>query len=517
MDIYTQFENFIKEHEMIDPGGSVLAAVSGGADSMCMLSLLIRFSKEHGVRLGVVHVDHGFRPEAKEEAQYVREFCEENDIPFFLKIIEPGECEKSEEAARIRRYELIESTALDNSYDRIALAHNAGDRAETMLFNLFRGTGIRGLGSIRPKRDRFIRPVMCLERDEIEAYLNENGIRYYTDHTNNEDTYSRNRIRHHIIPVAEGINDEAVNHMNRTADALDEIAEYIETQAREEYVRILKPEKTDNDGYKVIGDTGVDQNDIKTGRTCTEKTCETGSDNDNDKTGDGRLYKSLQIDNLKRLHSVIATEVIRMAITDMTPHLKDITTEHIRAVLALIDSENGSSVNLPYGIRAYREYEYIFIEPGSRQSFSPINIDLTTLIPGGELLRKPLEGVGEISFKLISVTENTDLEALKSPNKYTKCFDYDKIKPILTIRTPKEGDEITIDLSGHTKTLKRYMIDAKIPRRLRETLPVIYNEADVLWVIGYRDSAAYWIDGETKVVLIVSVGVMMEGSQAVPD
>ena len=463
MDIYSQVENFIKEHEMINPGESVLAAVSGGADSMCMLSLLIRFSKEHGMRLGVVHVDHGFRPEAKEEARYVGEFCEENGISFFLRTIEPGECEKSEEAARIRRYELIESTAADNSFDRISLAHNAGDRAETMLFNLFRGTGIRGLGSIRPKRDRFIRPVMCLERDEIEAYLNENGIRYYTDHTNNEDKYSRNRIRHHIIPVAEGINAEAVNHMNRTADALDEIAEYIEAQAREAYESMIQSSPTK-------------PRDV-----------------------------NIPITHLSKLHPVITTEVIRLAITDMTPHLKDITAEHIRAVLALTDSENGSSVNLPYGIRAYREYEYVYIEPGRSTSFSPVNIDLSSLVPDGDPLIKSLEGGGEITFELISVTENTDMEALKSPNKYTKCFDYDKIKPILTIRTPKEGDEITIDLSGHTKTLKRYMIDAKIPRRLRDTLPVIYNEADVLWVIGYRDSAAYRITGETKVVLVVTV------------
>ncbi len=500
MDIYTKVENYITEHEMIAPGESLLAAVSGGADSMCMLSLLIRFSKEHKMRLGVVHVDHGFRPEAKEEARYVREFCEENGIPFFLKTIEPGECEKSEEAARIRRYELIESTALENSYDKISLAHNAGDRAETMLFNLFRGTGIRGLGSIRPKRDRFIRPVMCLERTDIEAYLAEQGIRYYTDHTNNEDTYSRNRIRHHIIPVAEGINAEAVNHMNRTADALDEIAEYIESQAREAYESMVQSSS--------VG-----------------------------------VY--IPITQLAKLHSVISTEVIRLAITDMTPHLKDITAEHIRAVLSLINSENGSSVNLPYGIRAYREYEYIYVESGKNGSkagiegstngsekvsgsmggsdeaphlsFPPINIDLSSLAPGGSTLTKSLEGGGEITFRLISVTENTDMEALKSANKYTKCFDYDKIKPILTLRSPKEGDEITIDSSGHTKTLKRYMIDAKIPRRLRETLPVIYNGEDALWIIGYRDSAAYRITGETKEVLIISAGVMTEDSQAVPD
>ena len=463
MDIYSQVENFIKEHEMINPGESVLAAVSGGADSMCMLSLLIRFCKEHGMRLGVVHVDHGFRPEAKEEARYVGEFCEENGISFFLRTIEPGECEKSEEAARIRRYELIESTAADNSFDRISLAHNAGDRAETMLFNLFRGTGIRGLGSIRPKRDRFIRPVMCLERAEIEAYLNEKGIRYYTDHTNNEDDYSRNRIRHHIIPVAEGINAEAVNHMNRTADALDEISEYIEAQAREAY-------------ESMVQSSSSKPRDV-----------------------------NIPITHLSKLHPVIATEVIRLAITDMTPHLKDITAEHIRAVLALIDSENGSSVNLPYGIRAYREYEYVYIEPGSCSPFSPINIDLTSLIPDGDPLIKSLEGGGEITYKLISVTENTDMEALKSANKYTKCFDYGKMKPILTVRSQKEGDEITIDSSGHTKTLKRYMIDAKIPRRLRETLPVIYNEEDALWIIGYRDSAAYRSTGETKVVLVVTV------------
>ena len=167
-DIYPRVCNYIELHDMIEPGSALLAAVSGGADSICMLSLLIRYCEEHGIRLGVVHVDHGFRDESASEAAYVSDFCRNRGIPFHLHTIERGTIKPTEEAARVRRYELIAETASVHGYDRVALAHNRQDRAETMLFNMFRGTGINGLTGIRPVRDIYIRPVMCLDRDEIE-------------------------------------------------------------------------------------------------------------------------------------------------------------------------------------------------------------------------------------------------------------------------------------------------------------------------------------------------------------
>ena len=232
-EYYSRMCNYIEQHDMLSGTNSLLAAVSGGADSMCMLDLLIRYCSEHDIRLGVVHVNHGFREEAGAEAEYVAGFCEERGIPFYLKVIEPGSIRQTEEAARIRRYELISEAASDNGYEKVALAHNERDRAETMLFNMFRGTGISGLTGIRPVREMFIRPIMCLDRGDIEACLQEEGISYCTDRTNLEDDYARNRIRHHVLTAAESVNDRSVRHMNELAEDVGEIFDLVRDLASE--------------------------------------------------------------------------------------------------------------------------------------------------------------------------------------------------------------------------------------------------------------------------------------------
>lgn len=470
MDIYERVSRYISEYGLINEGESVLAAVSGGADSMCMLSLLMRYTAENDCRLGVVTVDHGFRAEARAEAEYVESFCREADIPFFLKTMAPGECKPAEEAARIRRYELIESVADECGYDRIALAHNANDKAETMLFNLFRGSGISGLASIRPQRDRFIRPVMCLTRAEIEDYLSRNEINFHTDATNNEDIYSRNRIRHNILPEAVNINANAISHMNRTADLLGGIRDYILDEANKAYERILIPE----------GTSGGAQDE------------------------DGEDLICLSIEELNKTPDALRPEIIRIAITDRTPHLKDITSEHIETVLELVSQNNGNSIDLPYGIRVFREYDRLCIECGAQdRTFSPVNVDLGSLKPGEESIFRTDNGYA-FSFTVLEITEDTDLEMLKTPNKYTKYFDYDKMNLLLTIRGAAPGDELVIDSKGHKKTLLRYMVDEKIPKRRRADIPVVTDGKAAVWVTGYRDSSAYRIDDGTKKILRIS-------------
>ncbi|MBQ8946104.1 MAG: tRNA lysidine(34) synthetase TilS [Lachnospiraceae bacterium] len=442
---------------------------------MCMLILLEKYAAEHGNRLGVVTVDHGFRSEARAEAEYVRDFCAGRGIPFYLREIRPGEVPPTEEAARIRRYELVSETAADEGYDKVALAHNADDRAETMLFNLFRGSGITGLRSITPIRDIYIRPILPLERSRIEALLTEEGIEWCTDSTNLADDYSRNRIRHHILPAAAQINSGVLRHMYETADMLGEIQDHIEQEVR--------------------------------------RACEIV-------TGEGsRIF--INIKAYESYDRVIRTGILRRAITNMTPHLKDITRDHILNIDALTNAENGASVDLPYGIRAYREYENLCITgschseaPGSGDDhfstrFVPILMDISDFSDTPTGVKEyiiPTTGDlpgGKISISLVRLAENVDKSDFIHTNKYTKCFDYDKINKLLTLRTPAEGDRITIDPAGHTKSLNRYLIDEKVPRRLRDSILLVCDGADAVWVTGYRDSCAYRIDNGTKRVLII--------------
>ena len=196
------------EHHMLTPGDRVVAGVSGGADSVCLLFVLLKIREEIPFSLHGVHVNHGIRKEAGEDAAYVEQLCSQFGLPFILvkeNVRERAAAEKrsEEEMGRLVRYQAFESVMKSVGANKIAVAHNSNDQAETMLFHLFRGSGLSGLCGIRPVRDHIIRPILCLERKEIEQYLEERKIAYCKDATNEEDDYTRNRIRHHILPYAE--------------------------------------------------------------------------------------------------------------------------------------------------------------------------------------------------------------------------------------------------------------------------------------------------------------------------
>ncbi len=480
-NIRSRIKEHIEKNRMINPGDRVLAAVSGGADSMCMLDVLLNLADTIGYEIGVVHVNHGFRPEAADEAEYVGQFCEERGIPFYLKEIIPGSCEPTEEAARIRRYELLLETARAEGYNRIALAHNAQDLAETVLFNMFRGTGITGLAGIRPVRDMYIRPVLCLTREEIEEHLDVKGIRYCTDSTNLTDDYSRNRIRHRILPEANEINAAATAHIDALACDVAEVCDYIAGQTADAYGKVVL--------------TGPE-----TG----------GADLPEDMDPVNRVSEgvvTIDIAGFSILPGVIRTEVLRKAVSGMTPHLKDITREHLLSVDRLCSADTGAGVDLPYGIRAYREYGTLRIENGGRgvSDFSE-EIDITSL-RDDEPLTVALPGCGTLCFALIGTVPGHAGEMVRLANKYTKLFDYDKIGKSLTIRTRREHDSIIIDSAGHTKQISRLMIDNRIPGRIRDEMYLLADDSDIIWIIGDRDSYGYRIGPDTGSVLKITLEV----------
>lgn len=230
---------YCRAQGLFAPGDGVVLGVSGGADSVCLLFSLHRLRRELGIRLYVVHVNHGIRPDAAQDGAYVEELCRRLEVPFTLveedvqALARRHRC-STEEAGRQARYQAFDREMERRQARKVAVAHNAGDRAETMLFHLFRGTGLAGLGSIRPVRGQVVRPLLGLERREIEAYLEQRGISYCRDSTNESDAYTRNRIRRHILPYAEQeVCMGATAHLCRTADIFMEIEDYMEEQVRQ--------------------------------------------------------------------------------------------------------------------------------------------------------------------------------------------------------------------------------------------------------------------------------------------
>ncbi len=230
--------------ELIPEGERVLCALSGGADSVYLLCKLL----ERGIDVCAAHYNHCLRGEESErDERFVRELCARRgvelrtgrgDVSGFARENGMG----IEEAARELRYAFLESAARELPADLIATAHNADDNAETMLINLARGTGLRGLGGIPPKRGNIIRPILFTTRAEIECYLSENSISYVEDSTNAADDYARNRIRHSVVPVLRGINPNFSMSAARASRLLREDEEYLESLAQD-FIRVHVTER----------------------------------------------------------------------------------------------------------------------------------------------------------------------------------------------------------------------------------------------------------------------------------
>ena len=206
---------------------SILCAVSGGADSMYMLSVLL---DEKKYRICAAHFNHKIRgEEADRDAAFVKDWCEKQGIECVV-----GEAEtalNNELEAREARYDFLEKARLELGCDLIATAHTADDNAETIIFNLTRGTGLKGLCGIPPQRGNIIRPILNVSREEIEKYLISKGIPHVEDSTNSTDDYSRNLIRHRIIPVLKEINPKLTETLSRTAELLKTDEEFISAEA----------------------------------------------------------------------------------------------------------------------------------------------------------------------------------------------------------------------------------------------------------------------------------------------
>lgn len=444
-------EEFIRRKHMISSGERIVVGVSGGADSMCLLDVLSYLAPVMNFSIQAVHVNHMIRgEEADRDEAFVRAYCMQRGIKLQCVHIDVKKMAKEtgeslEEAGRKARYEAFESVA---GADKIAVAHHGDDQAETVLYNIFRGSSIRGIGGMRPMRDKVIRPLLCVSRKEIEAYLEECHIEYCTDSTNLSDEYTRNKIRNVMIPyVQENINHDAVENVNELSRDMQEAYEYINSQAQKVY-------------------------EASCMKSCTD---------------DERIRLDIKV--LIKEPSIIRREVIMIALRAVAGTLKDITRKHVNSVEELIEKSVSKKRDLPYGITVVRGYE-----------------ELAFLREGQELLMdedNPFWQLHEDSFELQVLDYDGDWEKLT--NDYTKVFDYGKIKGNVEIRKRLPGDYITLDGSEKKKLLKAYFIDEKVPRGQRDKIWVLAEASHVLWVVGYRTSAAYKTDETTKKILKVTV------------
>lgn len=450
MNFLDKIINYVKEFHMIEEGESVVAGVSGGADSVCLLYFLKEYQRIVPFSLYCVHVEHGIRENANEDAVYVEKLCRQWEIPFFVYHKNVPEIAKKlgvshEEAGRLVRYEAFEETL--NSIDKdgkIAVAHHKNDLAETVLFHLFRGTGLKGMSGIVPVRENVIRPLLCMTREEIEAFLDDLKLSFQTDQTNLTDEYSRNRIRHHVLAYANAsINEKATEHIAETAGMIALADEYFSKKA-EEYLAL----------YGKIEESGI----------------------------------CLMIPQLLKEHILIQKYVIKSCIEKIAGKSKDISEIHVDSVISLFRKTGSKQISLPYEMVAKKEYELLWIKKEDASDTAKLSL--------------------AHSFVQRCIINEKNLNIPQK--KYTKWFSYDKIKHKcksqeleLKMRTRLAGDYIVIDDLGHTKKLKEYMIEAKIPKQQRDQIELLTIGSEVLWIIGHRINAAYKVTDFTEEILEV--------------
>ena len=236
----------IKKYNLIEAGDKIVLGVSGGPDSISMLDILRQLKKEIGFEIYVAHINHMIREEAIDDEKYVQYYCEKNNIEFYAKRIDVLQIVNSkkigtEEAGRKVRYEFFEEILQKTGSNKIAIAHNKNDKIETIIMHLLRGSGLSGLKGIEPIRDnKYIRPLIECERQEIEKYCEENKLEPRIDKTNFENDCTRNKIRNIVIPyVKEEFNPNIVETMDRLSQVATEESNYIETQAQKIYQKLL--------------------------------------------------------------------------------------------------------------------------------------------------------------------------------------------------------------------------------------------------------------------------------------
>lgn len=450
--------NFIKENKMIKAGETVVIGVSGGADSVCLLHMMLKHKETLDIKLLVVHVHHGIRGEtADRDARFVEELCNKNNIPFFLyKYHIPTFAKENgmstEEAGRYARYEAFDKCLKENGVEimgKIAVAHNKDDLAETVLLNLFRGSGIKGLKGIAPVRDRVIRPILCLDRSEIEKYLQENNLEYITDESNFTEDYTRNKIRLNILPqIKSEINEKAVAHIENTAANLALIDDYMESQCELEYDRLVVSK------------------------------------------GEGLYIK----EEFVKLHKAMQGQLIKNCLYVVAKKRKDISTVHINSVVDLFNMEVGKCVNLPYNIVAKREYVGVSIYIQCAEKTHKCD-DTYTL---------DIQDVGEYVFDngtvkgAFSIHKDIYNDCIFMEKIYTKWIQCDIMKVNLQLRTRRPGDYIVVDGKGSKKKLKDYFIDLKIPRDERDHILLLANGNEIVWIIGYRLNWNYRVTDELQ-------------------
>lgn len=460
-------QKHLESEQLLTSGETIVVGVSGGVDSMVLLHILWTLNQRHtyGWKLHVVHLNHCFRgEEARQDAQYVEEVCKkwgihfhlfERDVPAYMMRTGLG----AQEASRNLRYKLFEQVAKQVEASKVAVAHHADDQVETILFRMLRGTSPSGLAGM-PMRRRLsqgielIRPLLPYYKEQLVTYSKQTGLAPREDSSNQSRKYQRNKLRLDVLPLFESINSRYREHFLQLTDTIRKDNTYLMKKSQELLTQVMERREPD------------------------------------------RIVVSLN--KFQSCDLALQRRMITLILSYLSSRI-EWSSQHVEAVLRVARGGNPSAVyNLPKQLAVKRVYNQLH--------FSKATVLLEQLT---ELFRYELDIPGTIfvqeSGLVFRMSIHNSIEPLPRSGKSTALFDLDRLPGALALRNRQNGDRISIVGSAGSTKLKEAMIDAKVPRFLRDRLPLLVSGDEIIWVPGVRRSSVAVVDGHTTRLLQVEV------------
>ena len=436
--------NDINKYGIINKGDKIAVACSGGKDSMALLHYLLSKKDELGIELFAVNVDHCIREVSAQDSKFVAGYCEKHNIKLYsfkvdAKAFSEDKKLTLEQGARECRYRVFKSLVTKGVVDKIALAHHLQDQSETILLNIFRGTGIAGAGGMDFKRDDiYVRPMLNVSKNEIVAYVSSNEIPYVEDETNQDNDYNRNYIRNQLMPL--------IRNRWPNADAL--IASFGQNcKQDEDYIQSNIAKEA------IINEEGI-----------------------------ARVYTSYFVYHDSYVFRLILRAIKSIGIS------QNIERKHLKLIKAMaVESDNGTKISLPNGLTVIKEYNYI--------TFTNRNIKISTKTYPFTKGKIDVTGFGVVDTV---VTKKLNL------SEYTHLIDATKIPKDAIWRFRKDGDMFE-KFGGGSKSLSDYLIDKKVPIRLRNLTPVLARGNEIYVIAGIEISDKVKVDKDTKIAYGINV------------
>ncbi len=442
-----KFLEAIKDFSLLEEGDSVLVAFSGGVDSSVLVTLLLKFKDYLKIsKISLAHLNHSLRKEAKKEQKFCEQFAREKGINIYTKRVNIREYAQKqtmsiEEAARTVRYRFLKETAEKNGFTKIATGHHLSDLIETMILWFIQGNK-KGIKGFKAKENNIIRPLYYLTKEEIISYASAEKISYVVDKSNFQTDILRNKVRHTVIPKLREINPSLEKSM--LIEAL----------------------------FLQLDDSFLFQ--------------------ETDKVSQKFLNKKVKLDEIKGIHEAVLYRAMADWIhreTGMYPSYKKLWQ-----ILKILRKEGEKKITINKDYTLIKSYTQIIILPKKKTSEFEYKIR-----PGEEIYIKE---AGVIIKSYISKSIN--MEKLKNEKKVA-CFDIREENPEFVIRNRKAGDRFLPFGGSSEKKLKELMIELKIPRYLRDTIPILEFRNKILWVVGYKRSGYYPVSKKTEKMICFEI------------